>query len=268
MSAGGPARPHDAQALAAELREAQRALAEARAGLHARDEFLAIAAHELRSPLNALGLQLALLERSAAETDPALREQVQRARRNAQRCVRRATVLLDLSRIATGQLRPTFGTVSLSQVVREVVETYQDEAAFRGAELSEAVEVDAVGCWDAQMVEEIIGNLVANAIRYGAGTAVRVHAGAGPADWAWVRVQDGGPGIPPADLARMSQTFERVVAGAADRGGFGLGLWIAGTMAAAHAGTIEVASQPGAGSTFTIRLPLRVAAAGVKDQHT
>lgn len=245
----------DPDVLAAQLQEAREAI-------RARDEFLGIAAHELRSPLNALGLQLALIERLVAGEAPHARvlAEVERARRSIRRYVSRATVLLDVSRLASGRMQPVLGPVSLRGVVDAVLETYAQEASIRGTRLEVSIEGNPVGQWDGQMVEEMLSNLLSNALRYGAGSPVHLAAGTdSEGSSAWFSVADGGPGIPEEQRARIFQKFERAVPSSADNGGFGLGLWIVAGMVRAHEGSIEVTAGPGGGSVFTVRLPLHPA---------
>jgi signal transduction histidine kinase len=240
----------------AALRERLRAAEEA---IRARDDFLAIAAHELRSPLNALALRLAALERMAAGSDARLASELQRARRSVDRYVRRAVVLLDVNRLQADAPPLQVARVSLARVVRDVVEAHRDEAAFCGASLALQVDADCEGEWDEHMIEQIATNLVSNAIKYGNGTPVQVRAGpCGPAH-ACLEVADQGPGIDEAHRQRIFDKFERVVSTARDRAGFGLGLWIVGRMVAAHGGAIEVGTAPGGGALFRVVLPLQPA---------
>lgn len=236
--------------LSARLRQAEEAV-------RARDDFLAIAAHELRSPLHALGLRIAALERLASQGgQPVLAQELQRTRRSVDRYVRRAVTLLDLSRLHAGVLTPVCSPVDGAEVVAAVVDAHADEARFHGATLCSDVVEGATGFWDAHMLEQILSNLVSNAIKYGNGTPVTVrmsvHGGQ-----ACFEVSDHGPGIDEAHRARIFEKFERVVSTAGDRAGFGLGLWIVGRMVAAHAGTIEVDTAPGGGALFRVRLPLQ-----------
>lgn len=105
------------------------------------------------------------------------------------------------------------------------------------------------------MIEQVLSNLVSNAIKYGRGTPVEVRATLAAPDTVCFEVADGGPGIPPADRERIFEKFERLVANARDRSGFGLGLWIVGRMVAAHHGSIEVAQAPGGGAQLRVQLP-------------
>nr|WP_255428041.1 HAMP domain-containing sensor histidine kinase [Ramlibacter cellulosilyticus] len=231
---------------------------QAEEAVRARDDFLAVAAHELRSPLNALALRLAALERLAARSnDAALQQGLERAGRSVQRYVARALVLLDVSRLHAGATVPAPTRVRAAALVRDVVDAYADEAAFHGATLrAVAADEDLVGTWDAHMVEQILGNLVGNAIKYGGGTPVEVRVARVAPDSACFEVADRGPGIAPEDRARIFGKFERVVSTSRDRAGFGLGLWIVGRMVAAHGGTIDVSENPGGGALFRVLLPL------------
>ena len=147
----------------------------------------------------------------------------------------------------------------MAEVVQSVLDTHRDEAAFRGVSLSTVVEANEVGHWDPQMVDQMVSNLVSNAIRYGVGSPVEVRAGRHAPGVAFFRVTDAGPGIPESERMRMFQKFERVVASSGHRSGFGLGLWIVARLAAAHQGSVEVQTPAGGGCAFTIKLPLQPA---------
>jgi signal transduction histidine kinase len=230
-------------------------LEKAAEAIRARDDFLAIAAHELRSPLNALALRITALERMAERSgQPTLLRELQRTRRSVDRYVRRAIVLLDLSRLHAGVLRPAPVPVCLAEVVRNVLEDYEEEAQFHGASLHADMPPALAGVWDAHMIEQVVANLVGNAIKYGNGTPVLVRAGARAGDGVCIEVSDQGPGIAEADRQRIFQKFERVVATPGEHAGYGLGLWIVGRMVAAHGGTIEVGSSPQGGALFRVLL--------------
>lgn len=240
-------------------------LAQAEAALRARDDFLAVAAHELRSPLHALGLRIAAIERLAARTgQPVLQRELHRARRSVDRYVRRAVTLLDLSRLHAGVLQPAPVQVRAADVVRAVVDDYAEEAQFHGAALHAEAQEDVVGWWDPHMMEQVLANLVSNAIKYGRGTPVFVAVRAHGSAQACFEVSDRGPGIAEGDRRRIFEKFERIVS--RDAAGFGLGLWIIGRMVAAHHGTIEVANRPEGGALFRVLLPLQALGAGQEDK--
>jgi signal transduction histidine kinase len=242
-------------------------LAQAEAALRARDDFLAVAAHELRSPLHALALRVATLERIAAQSGHALlQRELHRTRRSVDRYVRRAVTLLDVSRMHAGALQPVPVEVRAADVVRSVVEDYREEAEFHGSTLDAEAEEDLCGWWDPHMIEQILANLVSNAIKYGNGTPVHVACRPAGTDEAVFEVSDRGPGIAEADRNRIFEKFERVVS--RDAAGFGLGLWIIGRMVAAHHGTIAVTNRPEGGALFRVTLPLRAPGAEQQDDET
>lgn len=241
-----------------DLLEINRQLREA---VRARDEFLAIAAHELRSPMHALMLQVAsasaIARRNGSEE---LLHRLERMRVVLDRYVKRATLLLDVSRINAGNMDLRLEELDLAEVLREVVETYAVEAAFHRVDL-ELQAPDALGgTWDRFAIEQIIGNLVSNAIKYGDGRPVLITLSR-QAGHALLEVTDHGIGISAEDQARVFGRFEQVVTGQ-QRTGFGVGLWLARALIEAHRGTIAVRSAPGAGTSFTVRLPLDARAAG------
>ena len=244
------------QALSRRVEELTAELDEARRAVRARDDFLAIAAHELRTPMNSLGLQLAALERLARRSaEPKLVDQLARARRILDRYVRRATLLLDVTRLNAGRMPIQPGPMDLSEVVADVVDSHADEAGFHGVTLRTEAQQPLVGYWDAQAIEEILSNLVSNALKYGGAGPVTVRDYADGAAWACLEVEDRGPGIDEVQQRRIFEKFERLVEGPEARSGFGLGLWIVGQLVDAHGGSIQIRSTPGSGSVFTVRLP-------------
>lgn len=223
--------------------------------MRARDSFLAIAAHELRNPMYALGLHLGLAVKAAERSgDDTLIEYLRGAKIALDRYVERATTLLDVSRLNAGHSQVRVEDVDFAAVVRQVVAGFEAEAAFTGAGLSARIPRRLAGRCDRMALEQIVGNLVSNGIRYGAGHPVRVILARDGAD-AVIAVRDQGPGIPPDEQERIFGRFEQVV-DMDMRAGFGIGLWLARSLAQALGGTITLASAPGAGSTFTVRLPL------------
>ncbi len=233
-----------------------RLLGDARAAARAREEFLQVASHELRGPLGTLRLGVQLLLRDphgAAATRPP-EARLRMIERQADRLVRLSEALLDVSRITAGRLVLAREEADLAALVREVAGRYAEEAADAGCALT----CDAPGpvrcAFDAARVEQVVSNLVSNALKYGHGKPVRVGVSASNGT-ARVTVADQGIGIDAADQARIFGRFERAVSGR-HYSGLGLGLWIVQQIIAAHGGGIRVASAPGQGSTFTVELPL------------
>jgi signal transduction histidine kinase/CheY-like chemotaxis protein len=228
---------------------------EACEAIRARDEFLSVASHELNTPLATLTLQLDEIVRSPARPPQELPDRgMLRARRQVERLSRLVRDLLDVSRITTGHIELRLSRVDLAAVTNEVVAQFAPELARAGCPVELDVDGTIVGRWDPARVEQVIGNLLSNACKYGAGKPILISV-RGNASVARLSVQDHGIGISPADRTRIFERFERA---ASERhyGGLGLGLYIARQVVQAHGGTIAVASGAGAGSTFTVELPL------------
>ena len=233
-------------------------LIEAKAQLRARDEFLAIAAHELRNPMTPIGAWVELLitqaHRQSIHVPPEILRGLERLEFLVNAYLRRATTLLDVSRINTGNLQLTKAPIDLSSLVRETVSAMIPAAETAGCALHLTVQDSVSGSFDRTAVEQVIENIVSNAIRYGAGRPINI-AFTADGNTVCLAVSDQGIGISKADQTRIFEQFQRV-AGNNTAGGFGVGLWITKQLVLAMGGSISVASKPGAGSTFTVTLPL------------
>lgn len=234
-------------------REAERRYVEAREAVLARDVFLSIASHELKTPLTSLKLHAQRLIRRANAADlPALPAEEVAARAHAMdlQATRLNTLideLLDVSRITAGRLRFVREPVDLTALARDVVDRFGSPLASVSGDLN------AVGVWDRMRLDQVVTNLVSNALKYGEGKPVSVRIEAS-ATRARLVVEDHGLGIPKEHQARIFDRFERFVS---ERhfGGFGLGLWISRQIVEGLGGTITVESEPGRGSTFAVDLP-------------
>ncbi|WP_240360251.1 PAS domain-containing sensor histidine kinase [Pyxidicoccus caerfyrddinensis] len=246
------------------LKTVERHLQEA---IRARDEFLSVASHELKTPLTSLGLRLHALSRAIdADPDSAVSRrhgrEVAAMKRQVTRLAELIDGLLDVSRISTGRLRIHREPVDLAALVQEMVARFVPEAERSGSELDVRPSAPCVGSWDRLRMEQVVSNLLSNALKYGAGRPVHVHVEEvdGRARL-WVR--DEGIGIDAAAHARIFQKFERAVS-ERHYGGLGLGLYVVRTLVEAMEGTIRVESQPGEGATFIVDLPLQPAEAPVQ----
>lgn len=239
------------------LAEAQAARTAAEEALHVRDDFITVAAHELKTPLTSLKLQI----QAALKTVPgdsqearALRSRLERAVRQATRLDQLVENLLDVSRVARGRLdldpRPT----DLAEHVRASAERFAESAARAGSELHLSADVPVVGEWDPLRLDQLIDNLLSNAIKYGAGRPVEVTVSE-EHGVARLTVRDHGISIRPEDRVRIFERFERAVS-SRHFGGLGLGLWVVREVASAMGGRATVQSTPGEGSTFIVSLPL------------
>ena len=222
-----------------------------------RDEFLAIAAHELKTPLTGLTLLVASAERSMAKLPnaPALmRSKIAALSRQVRRLTDLVKNLLDVSRIQAGRFHVSIEQVDLCAVVREVAERHAQEASDAGCSLEIAADGPVVGAWDQSGLDHIVSNLVSNAIKYGKGKPISVVAGSN-GDTARLSVADGGIGIAPDDHERIFQRFERAVTHSGFAG-MGLGLWIVREIVTRLGGAIHVESRLGQGACFAVELPI------------
>jgi two-component system, OmpR family, sensor kinase len=219
-------------------------------------QFTADASHELRTPLAVIisEAQTALArERNAAE----YRETLEDCLGTAQQMRRLVESLLQLARFDAGQEQIRRESFDLSQVARECVDLVRPLAERRRIAMD--AELAAIQCpGDAGRIGQVITNLLTNAIGFNRDEGrVRISVSAQDSV-ALVQVQDTGPGIPAEDLRRIFERFYRVdKARSSIQGRTGLGLAICRAIVEAHGGSIEVASVPGSGSTFTVKLPLK-----------
>jgi len=243
------------------------ALAERRQAILARDEFISIASHELKTPLTALRLRLATAlkvlggERLA---DPAAVEKAARAVTAAtsttDRLGRLIEDLLDVSRLTARRLDLLPEEIPVRDLLGEVAARLREAAAEAGS--SVVIDIDdaegpLIATWDRGRIEQVVTNLLSNAIKYGSGREITLAARADHGRISIV-VRDGGIGIAKGDQERIFQAFERVES-VHRVGGLGLGLYIGRQIAGAHGGTLRVTSEPGHGSTFVLDLPRRLA---------
>lgn len=229
---------------------------EARQALRAREDFLAVASHELRTPLTPLRLQLDALHRTLAESngDPSpLRRRIEVMRRQVDRLGRLVESLLAVTRgdrFERVQTEPA----DLVDIVGGVVERMRERAARLGIPVHFSPPRGVHGRFDARTLEIVLEHLIDNALKYGEGEPVHVSV-EGVGDTAVVRVLDFGIGIDEEDQERIFEKFERSVS-VEHYGGLGLGLFIARELVEAHGGSLEVHSENGRGTVFTVKLPL------------
>jgi signal transduction histidine kinase len=231
-----------------------RLLHEATAAAAAREEFLHVASHELRGPLGTLRLTVQLLGREVHKGDHAgLEERLRVLDRQAQRLVRLSDALLDVSRITAGRVELAREDGDLAALVHEVASAFAEEAAECECPLRVEAERPVPCRFDGGRIEQVVSNLISNALKYGRGRPIRISAGL-EGGWAHIEVEDRGIGIAPEDQARIFERFERAVSGR-HYAGLGLGLWIVQRLVQAHGGNVRVRSAPGKGATFTVELP-------------
>lgn len=256
---GGAPYDEDDLALAMELgRRAALAIDNARLfrsaneAIAVRDEFLSIASHELNTPLTPLRMQLDSLRRGRFQPERA-GEKLDAASRQVTRLTKLVSELLDVSRIRSGRLHLEPEPFDMAALVDEVVGRTSEEAERAGVTFVVRADRPCEGTWDRMRLDQVVTNLLTNAVKYGGGKPVRVDL-ARTDSGVRLAVSDQGIGIAPEHQRRIFERFERATS-ARHYGGFGLGLWIARQIVESSGGTIAVDSAPGRGSTFVVDLP-------------
>ncbi|MBV6288230.1 hybrid sensor histidine kinase/response regulator [Pseudomonas aegrilactucae] len=225
-----------------------------------RDDFMSIVSHEVRTPLNGLILETQLrklhLARNNADafTLDKMHAMVERDERQINSLIRLIEDMLDVSRIRTGKLSIRPASFDLGQLVAGLVENFAAQAAAVDSSISLQAGPALVGYWDEFRIEQVIANLLTNALRYGAKSPVQVRVFQ-EQGMACVQVRDQGIGISAENQQRIFQQFERV-SSSQSSAGLGLGLYISEQIVLAHGGSIAVHSAEGEGATFVVRLPL------------
>jgi signal transduction histidine kinase len=229
---------------------------EAHDALAMRDEFLSVAAHELRTPLTALQLDLASLARAhGARGDDATAGKLKRALQQAERLGKLSDGLVDVARLSMGLIVLQYVDLDLRELVTTMLDRHRAQAERAGCVIALGAGQPLPGRWDRARIEQALSNLLSNAIKYGAGHPIEIDVDNWEAT-ARVTVTDHGIGIAAHDAKRIFERFERA-APSRHYGGLGLGLYVAREIVQAHGGSILVASEPRAGATFTVLLPVQ-----------
>lgn len=245
------------EALLTQLQSTQNELEHA---VRMRDDFMSIVSHEVRTPLNGLILETQLRQlhlakdNASAFTMDKLKAMVDRDERQIQSLIRLIEDMLDVSRIRTGKLSIRTSAFDLAELVVNLVESYSAQIAAADCSVTLSAKAPVIGVWDEFRIEQVVANLLTNALRYGARKPIHVKVYI-EANEARIDVVDKGIGISQENQKRIFQQFERVSAKHAVAG-LGLGLFISDQIVAAHGGTISVESEEGNGSLFRVTLPL------------
>jgi two-component system OmpR family sensor kinase len=235
--------------------DCERLIGELREAVRARDDFISIAAHELRNPITPIQLCVRLIriaEESGNYTKVAA--ELGRLERLLERFLRRTEVLLDMTKLVSGKLNLELARVNLSELAGSALDGLRPLVARSGSELIVVIVPDIMGEVDATAFGQVIDNLLSNAIKYGRGKPIELYLDVIDHN-ARLTVRDNGEGIGSADQQRIFEPFERAVK-KTDKPGFGLGLWVSRRMIEAMSGTITVSSEEGAGSIFVVTIPL------------
>ncbi len=242
------------------LQQLQSTQSELEQAVRMRDDFMSIVAHEVRTPLNGLILETQLRkmhlarDNAAAFTLDKMHAMVDRDERQIKSLIRLIEDMLDVSRIRTGKLSIRPNPFDLVQLVSNLLQNFA--AQIEAAETTVSFEADmpVKGCWDEFRIEQVISNLLTNALRYGGRSPIQVRVYR-QGNEARVEVQDHGIGISAENQKRIFQQFERVSAKTVVAG-LGLGLFISEQIVAAHGGSIVVESQINEGALFRVCLPI------------
>ena len=233
----------------------------AEAAVQAKDEFLAVVSHELKSPLSAIDGWAHLLAGGTLDAAAQARA-LEAIRRNVRHQSRLVDDLLDYGRVTAGKMRFEVRPIELAPIVKEAVESLEPTAAAKGVRLASVIDSrPATVSGDADRLLQVLWNMIANAIKFtprDGRVQVRLERVNSSIE---VAVTDTGRGMAPEFLPHVFERFrQESQAGRGREGGLGLGMAISSQLVELHGGTIRAASDgPGLGSTFTLRLPLLVA---------
>lgn len=229
--------------------------------LKLRDEFLSIAAHEIRGPITSLHLAVQALRQG--EDKPELTaKMLDIIERENRRLVRLVNELLDVSRIRAGHFPFVFEEVDLAELTHEVAGRLAPDLARTGSALSIHAEQPVVGRWDRSRLDQVVTNLLSNAMKFGKGRPIEITVSTmsnvgGPL--AHLVVRDQGIGIAREIQEKIFRPFEQMRPAARNYGGLGLGLYIVRTIVDGLGGAVTVASEPDRGASFIVDLPMAAA---------
>lgn len=242
------------------LKQLQITQGELEQAVRMRDDFMSIVAHEVRTPLNGLILETQLRkmhlarDNAAAFTLDKMHAMVDRDERQIKSLIRLIEDMLDVSRIRTGKLSIRPSRFDLTQLVANLLHNFAPQVEAAECSISFIAEQPVEGHWDEFRIEQVISNLLTNALRYGGKGLIEVRVYSQD-DQARVEVRDRGIGISEENQQRIFQQFERVSAKTVVAG-LGLGLFISEQIVAAHGGSISVESRINEGALFRVCLPL------------
>ena len=216
-------------------------------------QLIGIVSHDLRNPLNAIGIGLSLLKGSAL--DGQQRNAVDRMMGSFERAARLIRDFLDFTQArVSGRIPVSPAPANIREIVRSVCEEVQ--AAYRDRTFRTSHDGKDVGEWDPDRLPQLIGNLVSNAFQHSPPGGVVTVRTAERGDAVELSVHNNGDAIPESDRARLFQPFARGAASVTSKQrSVGLGLFIVQAIVTAHNGSVDVESSPSAGTTFTVRLP-------------
>jgi signal transduction histidine kinase len=227
--------------------------------LNIRDEFLSIASHELKTPITTIKLQTQMKRRRINKNDlsiyspPKVNEFIDVIDLQTTRIARLVDDMLDITRIDNGKLSIRTEHCNLGQIVKDILAAFTAEVKIAKSQITYDIKDSITGFWDRYRIEQVIINLLTNAMKYGDAKPIHVKVYQ-EEDRAIFQVTDQGIGIPKLDIHRIFERFERAVSGG-NISGLGLGLYISKEIINRHGGELSVESILGQGSTFKVMLP-------------
>ncbi|HTB78972.1 MAG TPA: ATP-binding sensor histidine kinase [Polyangiaceae bacterium] len=242
-----------------------RLVQKAQDAVRVREEFLSVAAHELHTPITSLHLMMQALQRGGVPVTPeTVRQTFSVADRQVRRLIKLIDELLDVSRIEAHRFPIERERIDLGALVREIAERFTDDAVRAGSTVSVDMNEAVVGHWDPMRLEQVVSNLLSNALKFGGGHPIElsVTCTASPQADARLAVRDHGIGVDPDRLAHIFERFERGVS-TRQYGGLGLGLYIVRSIVDGMGGLVRCEATPGGGATFVVTLPCSGTGRGV-----
>jgi signal transduction histidine kinase len=234
--------------------------------MQVRDDAFAAAGHDIGNSLAALSLQVrAILQTAPRGESSVLLSRLQHMEKDVDRLHHLSRRMFDTARITSGSLVPELAQVDFATVVRETLEYESEQLAWRHCPVEFKGPRRVTGFWDRAFLEQIVENLLSNAMKYGRDRKISVALSA-TASKARLRVKDRGIGIDTADQARIFEKFERATS-IEEASSLGLGLWLVREMVGALHGTVRLQSAAGSGSTFEVEIPRRAPARSGGEQR-
>lgn len=232
---------------------------EVREAVQARDEFLSIASHELKTPLTSMLLQLqsvlhsikneSLVNFSIDKTVTMLESTINQSKR----LTKLVNDLLNISLITTGRMNLEKEEIDLNPIVKDVITRMEEQAQKTGSSIEFHADKAIKGSFDKVRIEQVIINLITNAIKYGSGRPIEVTL-SNSNKVAKLAVKDNGMGIAQDQQKKIFERFERGDVKSSQKG-LGVGLYMVNSIVKAHGGSIQLQSIPKKGSTFIVELP-------------
>lgn len=230
--------------------------------IKARDEFIGICSHELKTPLTSLQLHFQIADKQVRQGNPKVFERENVIKRidatNVQlrRMARLIENMLDVTRMSASDLQLEKQELNPERLIQDVLSLFLDQLEQNRIEykLTKTTSSDLSIMGDALRLEQVLSNIMTNAIKYGLGRPIEIVLDADESNCR-ISIRDNGLGIEQKDLSRIFERYERAIS-ASEVSGLGLGLYIGQKIIKAHAGELRVKSEPGKGSEFTIELPV------------